>query len=429
MDISTALLLKRGREFLELGQPARAKEDFVAVLLRDRYDPNAMLGLGEVFVAAEDFASARVVLARMIERHPSSAAAHSALGSVLIETGDLAAAHAAFVASLRINPSQRKAWCGLGVIFERVGDPAAADHAWGQAFAEGGPAISAYRGDGEPTRVLLLWSAIDGNIPIRNIFDARSFQWATLFVESYREGMPLPAHAVVFNAVGNADLPARALDKVDEVLRATTAPVINHPEQVRQTGRSAIARRLRGVPGIVTPQIRAVQRAELLAADDLRFPILVRSPGFHSGEHFVCVDDAAALRPAVASLPGDELLLIEYIDTRDPDGLFRKYRVLVVDGALYPQHLALSQNWKVHYATAEHQVETPTLDGDVMDTLSRATQVLALDYGGIDFGIDAAGRVVVFEANPTMRVMPYATDAISATQAMIVRRAGQRMRR
>ena len=423
MDDSTALALERGREFLELGQLARAREAFLRVLLTDRYHPEAMLGLGEVFVAGEDFDSARVIFARMVERHPTAAAAQSALGSVLIEIGDLGGARDAFAAALRINPAQRKAWCGLGVVFERTGDLTAADHAWRQAFHAGGPAISRYRGDGEPVRVLLLWSAIDGNIPIRNIFDDRIFEWATLFVESYREGMALPPHAVVFNAVGNADLPTRALDKVEEVLQATSAPVINHPSRVRQTGRSAIARRLRGLPGVVTPQIAAVRRADLLAADDLTFPVLVRSPGFHTGEHFVRVDEAQALPHAIASLPGEELLLIEYIDTRGADGLFCKYRVLTIDGRLYPQHLAGSRDWKVHYVTAEHQVEAPTLGGDVLDALERAAQVLGLDYGGIDFGIDAAGRAVIFEANPTMRVMPHAKDAISAAQAMIVRKA------
>jgi glutathione synthase/RimK-type ligase-like ATP-grasp enzyme len=423
MRVSTAAALERGRQFLNVGQLAQAREAYLGVLLADRYHPEAMLGLGEVFVAGEDFASARVVFARMVERHPDSLAAQSALGSVLIEIGDLAGARDAFAAALRIDPVHRKAWCGLGVVFERAGDPAAADHAWRQAFRDGGPAISAYRGDAAPVRVLLLWSAIDGNVPIKNIFDNRIFEWATLFVESYHEGMVLPPHAVVFNAVGNADLAPRALDKAEQVLRATRAPVLNHPLHVRQTGRVAVARRLRGVPGVVTPQTTAVQRADLLAARDLAFPLLVRSPGFHTGEHFVRVDEADALPRAIADLPGDELLLIEYIDTRGADGLFRKYRVLTIDGSVYPQHLAGSRDWKVHYVTAEHQVETPTLDANVLRMLESAARVLALDYGGIDFGIDAAGRVVIFEANPTMRVMPHAKDAILAAQAMIARSA------
>jgi hypothetical protein len=35
---------------------------------------------------------------------------------------------------------------------------------------------------------------------------------------------------------------------------------------------------------------------------------------------------------------------------------------------------------------------------------------LGLDYGGIDFGLDAAGNVLLFEANATMVVNPPEPD-------------------
>ena len=57
---------------------------------------------------------------------------------------------------------------------------------------------------------------------------------------------------------------------------------------------------------------------------------------------------------------------------------------------------------------------------------------LGLDYGGIDFGIDRAGNVVVFEANTTMAVYrPVAEDRtanrlhamVGAVHGLIERRA------
>ena len=32
--------------------------------------------------------------------------------------------------------------------------------------------------------------------------------------------------------------------------------------------------------------------------------------------------------------------------------MVRKYRVMLVDGQIYPWHLAISSDWKVHYFTA-----------------------------------------------------------------------------
>ncbi len=426
--------LERARRFLDLGQLQAAKEAYLTALLTDRYHPEGMHGLAEVFIGLEDFASARVVLARAVERHPHSAVLQSALGSVLLELDDPSGARDAFAAALRTDARHRKAWCGLAIVYERAGDVQRADAAWHEAFRDGGPAISTYRGEGEPVHMLLLWSAVDGNVPVSPILDDRVVQWATLFVESYDANMALPRHDVVFNAVGNADLSNRGLDKAEQIVAASSAPVINHPSHVRHTGRVAVAERLRDVPGVVTPRIARMTRAELLAARNLTFPMLVRAPGFHTGEHFVRIDDETRLHDEIAKLPGDELLAIEYLDTRSLDGIFRKYRVLTIDGNLYPVHLAASRDWKVHHFSADSQAEClheerafladmeAALGSDALRALARAAEILALDYGGIDFAIDGAGRVAIFEANPTMRVAKTATGAIEAARHMILQR-------
>jgi len=445
--MDTPDLLERARGFLDRGELARAKELYLALLLRDRYFLDAMLGLAEVFVVAEDFESARIVLAQAVARHANSSPAYGALGGVLLELNDINGAREAFLASLRSNPVQRKAWAGLGVVSERSGDLEAADRAWHEAFRGGGPAISTYRGSEEPVRVLLLRSAVDGNVPLKAVLDDRIFVWITLFVESFQEGMILPPHAVVFNLVGNADLRTRALDKAEAVLHATTAPVINHPARVRETGRVQIADRLRDIPGVVTPRMLVRERDAFAGDLELGWHVLVRSLGFHTGEHFVKIDDPSNLRDAVAELPGEELLAIEYLDTRNDDGLYRKYRVLTIDGRLYPLHLAVSRDWKAHYFTADHSAASraqerafledmeSAIGCDAVATLQRATQALDFEYGGIDFALDRQRRVVVFEANPTMAIVPPTGQpqdayrrsaierAIGATRAMIERRA------
>jgi Tetratricopeptide repeat len=445
--MDTPDLLERARGFLDRGEWARAKECYLQLLLHDRYHHDGMLGLADVFIAIEDFESARVVLAQAVARHATSSTAHSALGGVLLELDDLAGARDAFTASLRLNPIQRKAWAGLGVVFERIGDIENADRAWREAFRDGSPAISTYRGDGDPVRVLLLRSAVDGNIPLKAVLDDRIFQSITLFVESFCEGMTLPHHEVIFNLVGNADLRTRALDKADAVLRATDAQAINHPARVRDTGRVQIADRLRDIPGIITPRVLVRPRADLTVDPGLGWPLLVRSLGFHTGEHFVKVDAPSRLPGAIADLPGDELLAIEYLDTRGDDGMFRKYRVLTIDGHIYPLHLAASHDWKVHYFTADHGAEfraqeraflesmESAIGSDAVAALQGVTRVLEFDYGGIDFALDRGNRVVVFEANPTMAIVlpgaqpdqtfrrEAAERALQATRTMIAERA------
>jgi hypothetical protein len=87
----------------------------------------------------------------------------------------------------------------------------------------------------------------------------------------------------------------------------------------------------------------------------LRFPLLLRTPGFHTGQNFVFVESQETLGAAGAaldSLPSDELMAIEYLDARGPDGLARKYRVMFIEGKMFPLHVAISHLWKVHYFTS-----------------------------------------------------------------------------
>ena len=116
--------------------------------------------------------------------------------------------------------------------------------------------------------------------------------------------------------------------------------------------------------------------------------------------------------------------MIQYLDARGADGLARKYRVMMIDGRLYPLHLAISADWKVHYFTAAmsgqplHQAEeklflenmSSVIGPRGMAALERIKDSLGLDYGGVDFGLDAEGNILLFEANATMVLNPPAAE-------------------
>jgi hypothetical protein len=227
---------------------------------------------------------------------------------------------------------------------------------------------------------------------------------------------------------------------------------------VLATGRNEIARRLAGIPGVVTARTITLPREALAAPDaiatlaghGLAFPLLLRTPGFHGGEHFLRVESADGLEAALAELPGRELMAIEFLNACGADGKTRKYRAMMIDGELYPLHAAISHHWKIHYYSAEmedfpeHRDEDAAflqdmggVVGERAMTALRAIQgALGLDYGGIDFGLDEHGEVLLFEANATMTVVPPGADArwdyrrpaveriCAAVHRMLMRRAG-----
>jgi len=75
------------------------------------------------------------------------------------------------------------------------------------------------------------------------------------------------------------------------------------------------------------------------------------------------------------------------------------------------------------------------IGADAVAALERVRDTLELDYGGIDFALDATGKTIVFEANASMIVPQPAADAIwdyrrpavarihAAVRAMLLARA------
>src|SRR4029077_3999117 len=119
-----------------------------------------------------------------------------------------------------------------------------------------------------------------------------------LVTEYYDSKIALPAHDVVFNSIGDADICAEGLEAACAVLRHTSRPVINHPLAVFKTGRAANAERLRALPNVMTPRMATVPRralagpdaAAVVAAHGFTFPVLLRAPGFHTGRYFTRVE-------------------------------------------------------------------------------------------------------------------------------------------
>jgi tetratricopeptide (TPR) repeat protein len=402
------------------GDEVAAQRAWLAVL---RADPTSLEGLLEIARLAlrGGFRSAaRTAYEQAIFCHPGDATARVNLGNLLLETGELEAAQAQFAAAVNAAPALAAAHQGLARALTALGNPIGAQPHWRAGFAAGAAMPQPYRGGGTGVRLLLLVSTAGGNIPTRALLDDRVFAVTALYPEHHDRAAPVPAHDLIFNAIGDADLCGAALEAAEQIVAASTKPVLNPPAAVARTGRAEIARRLAGQKDAVVPAIRAIGRAQLLEAPDLGFPILVRAAGFNTGQHFLRVEHPADLAAAVAELPGDDLLAIEPLDARSQDGRFRKYRVMSIGGRLYPIHLAVSGHWKVHYfsadmaalpqARAEEQAFLDDMAGVLgpraMAALTALFAELGLDYAGADFALAPDGRLMLFEANAGMVIAP-----------------------
>jgi glutathione synthase/RimK-type ligase-like ATP-grasp enzyme len=428
------LLFEKAQLLSLLGQDAAAQSAYLAVLQRDQTHFGALTNLASLALSSGHRSAALTAYRQAAEQHPKNPTALVNYAGALLDDGKPAEARGFYEAALKIEPAHAEAHQGLARALEALGDNDAAAPHWRAGFAGHNIVVHPYRGRGAAPRVLLLVSIRSGNIPTHLILDDRIFAVTALYAEFYDAAMPLPEHDVVFNEIGDADLCGEGLVRAREIVTRSSTSVINPPERIIPTGRSENARRLGQLDGVIAPKVATLPKSVLISAEGpahlaqagFEFPLLLRAPGFHTGQHFARVERVSDLATAAGQMPGESVLAIQYLDAAGADGLARKYRVMMIDGKFYPVYMAASRDWKVHYVTSdmagrsELRVEEEKflstmpeiLGARAMAALKRIRDTLGLDYGGVDFAVARDGSLLLFEANATMTILPPGPDPI-----------------
>jgi glutathione synthase/RimK-type ligase-like ATP-grasp enzyme len=410
------------------GRLEAAKSAYLAVLNRDPTHFATLNNFGALLYETDFRTAARTVFSQAVLHHPEEPMAHVNLAKLLMYNDELDLARIHYERALQLDPAHVFAHQQLSELLRELGDLEGMRRHRKLGFAPRPMSSFAYLGRGVPVPLLVLTSTPAGDVGWRKLVDDTVFAVTTLVAEYHDPAAPLPPHRLIFNAIGDADLSTHDLKAAATLVATSDAPVINAPTQVLATGRASNAERLGRLTGVKTPKIALMSKralsgadgAEHVAAQGVSFPLLLRSPGFHTGRHFLRVDAPDDLTANAQALPGVELLVMDYLDCTGPDGLARKYRVMMIDGRLYPLHMAASRDWKVHYFTAAMrddarlQAEEARFLNDMagvlgpsaMAALNAVQSVLGLDYAGVDFGLESSGQLVVFEANAVMTIVP-----------------------
>lgn len=397
------------------GQLDDAIAEFEYILARAPDHVETLLALGVVLGRRGRRLDARARFERALALDGAHRGALVNLANMLA-VDDPERAQTLYETALRHDPANAAAQRGLCGLAAARGDATASAVHRAAGYAAGPFGRRPYTGPTMPLSVLALVSTDGGNIPLDALLDERIFLVHEVYVEAYR-GEPLPPHSLIVTAIADADRAAAALERAAEIVRGVRAPIVNAPHAVAATGRVANAGRLAALTDVIAPAARAIGRTGNAPGT---FPLVVRVPGMHMGRGMLRVDDVAGYAEALRTLPEhDALLAIDYVETRSADGAWRKYRVMIVDGVLYPLHLAIAARWDVHYFSADmtgradYRAEEARFLADPQGclgpraaaALGRVRDALGLDYGGIDFALAPDGRVVVFEANAAMTVL------------------------
>jgi glutathione synthase/RimK-type ligase-like ATP-grasp enzyme len=273
--------------------------------------------------------------------------------------------------------------------------------------------------DADALRLLCLMAPGDlrVNMPIELLVPGRPVTLLKLYL---MPGEPLPRHLpdhdLAIVAISEYGETAGTLGQLGDSLASWPRPVINDPRRIGRLGRDTMAEILADIPGALVPWTLRLPAAMLAAAPfaPTDFPLLVRPVGTHAGIGLARIADAGALaRHLAVSAPGGEYYVAPFIDYRSADGQYRKYRLALIGGRPFLCHMAIADQWMLHYANAGMATDPAKRDEErrVMErfdadfahrhraALAEIDRRIGLDYVTIDCAETPDGALLFFEAD------------------------------
>jgi len=277
-----------------------------------------------------------------------------------------------------------------------------------------------------------------GSANLSNYLQNDLFDRSKLIFDT-RDNQKIPRKTIhaVFNQISDADSHKIALKKADNFYKHVSGnvPFFNLPSNVMKTTRDNIYQSLQGIDKLHVPKTVKIQPESLFDIYDViekehfEFPVIFRQAGDHGGISTILIKDKTESFYAFA-LDGRDYYLTQFVDYKE-DGLYRKHRLIVVDGEVYLRHVKFSDQWIVHHKTLISNPEElqkaaserflveikPAIRPIIREIYNR----LKLDYFGIDCYIDKDMNILVFEINANMGIFFQAKDDIFKDHLEIIR--------
>ena len=277
-------------------------------------------------------------------------------------------------------------------------------------------------------RVLALAAATDmgSNTPIELLLERSGIELMLLYVvEEYELPVPLPDHDVAIVIASASEDCRTALDKIDRVVASWPQPLLNLPRHVGNLDRDKLCRLLADVEGLAVPVTIAIRREQLMVpclaeslagiSSELAFPIVIRPRGSHAGVGLAKIDGSAAMELYLAGNNEQEFFVSRFVDYSDDLGVFRKYRIVFIDGRAYACHMAIAERWDIWYLNAgmadcpgkrlEEETFMRTFDIGFANrhrtALAGLVERIGLEYFIVDCAETADGSLLIFEADNT----------------------------
>lgn len=279
--------------------------------------------------------------------------------------------------------------------------------------------------DPQALKVLVLRSrgVLMDDMPIECLVEHSDVQVESLYLG---QGIPAPAaipdHDVAIVAVCESAANQRLLTDLDSLAACWPQPILNAPRCIAELGRDRLPRVVRHIDGMVAVESYRISGQELhdtglssVSPDRAATggDWIIRPVSSHAGRGLERLGSQQDLRNYLQSNEGSQFYVAPFVDYQSRDGIFRKYRIALIQGRAFPVHMALSRHWMVHYLNADmlnshknrHEEAAflqnfeqtfGTKHGKALATIA---QRIGLDYVVIDCAETREGALLLFEAD------------------------------
>lgn len=150
----------------------------------------------------------------------------------------------------------------------------------------------------------------------------------------------------------------------------------------------------------------------------LRFPVFLREEHQHTGSLSPLLRTAAEVQSALARaiVRGyrlNQLLIVEFCDTADATGCYRKFAAMVIGSEIVPQYLSSGHKWNLKQGSTEFTAEmvleerSYQMENPHERELRRIFALAEVQYGRIDYSLkDGVLETWEINLNPTLGGLP-----------------------
>lgn len=285
----------------------------------------------------------------------------------------------------------------------------------------------------KPARLKVLLLMVPGDIaantPLECLLETSDIDLVFYYLSSDEPfSVPIPEHDILLVALGESEDNRRLLNYLETKLIDWPKPIVNHPRYIPRTDRHVVSQLLQGAPRLVMPLNWPLARTTLLkiangessfadTSSDCKFPIIIRPHGSQAGRDLEKIDSNSELLNYLNRVHGERFFVTRFIDYRSADGLYRKFRIAMIDGSPFACHMGVSSHWMIHYVNAGMYEESwkREEESDFMTTfndfarkhhlaLRSIYERVHLDYFCIDCAETKDAQFLVFELDNCMIV-------------------------